>query len=103
MPLHAFGANHVGREWPRVMAEERWSPRRLVDLRKPYNSERLHVVVSNHMRTDVGVLLPMGILVADMLPDNPGKRFFHCHVSAHLRMGMQAFHTVEGAPPANTR
>jgi FtsP/CotA-like multicopper oxidase with cupredoxin domain len=41
------------------------------------------------------MLLPMGMFVADMLPDNPGKWLFHCHVSAHLRMGMQAFYTVE--------
>ena len=54
-----------------------------------------NVVDANHMRTDVGMLLPMGMFVADMLPDNPGKWLFHCHVSAHLRMGMQAFYTVE--------
>jgi hephaestin len=47
------------------------------------------------MRTDVGSLLPMGMFVADMTPDNPGKWLFHCHVSAHLRAGMQAFYTVE--------
>jgi hypothetical protein len=39
-----------------------------------------NVVVTNHMRTDVGMLLPMGMFVADMVPDNPGKWFFHCHV-----------------------
>jgi FtsP/CotA-like multicopper oxidase with cupredoxin domain len=54
-----------------------------------------NVIVSNHMRTDVGMLLPMGMFVADMTPDNAGKWLFHCHVSAHLRMGMQAFYTVE--------
>jgi FtsP/CotA-like multicopper oxidase with cupredoxin domain len=54
-----------------------------------------NVVDANHMRTDVGFLLPMGMMVADMVPDNPGKWLFHCHVSAHLRMGMQAFYTVE--------
>jgi manganese oxidase len=53
------------------------------------------VVDANHMRTDVGVLLPMGMFVADMVPDNPGRWLFHCHVSSHLRMGMQAFYTVE--------
>jgi len=54
-----------------------------------------NVVESNHMRTDVGMLLPMGMFIADMVPDNPGKWLFHCHVSAHLRMGMQAFYVVE--------
>ncbi len=61
-----------------------------------------NVVTSNHMQTDVGTLLPMGMFVADMKPDNSGKWFFHCHVSAHLKMGMQATYTVEpaGAPVA---
>jgi predicted small lipoprotein YifL len=54
-----------------------------------------NVVTVNQMRTDVGALLPMGMLVADMVPDNPGKWFFHCHVSDHLRMGMQAIYTVD--------
>ena len=54
-----------------------------------------NVVDVNHMRTDVGMLLPMGMFVADMVPDNPGTWLFHCHVSAHLRMGMQAFFVVE--------
>jgi len=54
-----------------------------------------NVVEANHMRTDVGMLLPMGMMVADMVPDNPGKWLFHCHVSAHLRAGMQAFYIVE--------
>jgi len=57
-----------------------------------------NVVVTNHMRTDVGMLLPMGMFVADMVPDNPGKWLFHCHVSPHLRMGMQAFFIVEPRP-----
>lgn len=53
-----------------------------------------NVVVANNMRTDVAALLPMGMLVADMVPDNPGQWFIHCHVSSHLRMGMQALYTV---------
>ena len=54
-----------------------------------------NVVTANQMRTDVGALLPMGMLVADMVPDNPGRWFFHCHVSDHMRLGMQALYTVE--------
>ena len=61
-----------------------------------------NVVTANHMRTDVGALLPMGMFVADMVPDNAGKWFFHCHVSSHLRMGMQAFYTVETERPATS-
>ena len=47
-----------------------------------------------HMRTDVTMLLPMGMVVADMVPDNPGIWLVHCHVSNHLRMGMQARYEV---------
>jgi FtsP/CotA-like multicopper oxidase with cupredoxin domain len=50
------------------------------------------------MRTDVAALLTMGMLVADMVPDNPGTWLFHCHVGGHLRSGMQALYTVEPKP-----
>lgn len=53
-----------------------------------------NVVTANHMRTDVAALMSMGMLVADMVPDNPGTWFIHCHVANHLRMGMQAMYTV---------
>lgn len=53
-----------------------------------------NVLTMNHMRMDVGSLLPMGMFVADMVPDNPGTWFVHCHVANHLRMGMQATYTV---------
>ena len=46
------------------------------------------------MRTDVAALLPMGMVVADMVPDNPGRWFFHCHVADHMRLGMQGIYTV---------
>jgi FtsP/CotA-like multicopper oxidase with cupredoxin domain len=45
-------------------------------------------------RTDVVGLLPMGMVVADMVPDNPGIWLLHCHVSNHLRMGMQTRYQV---------
>ena len=32
---------------------------------------------------------------ARQVADNPGKWLFHCHVSSHLRMGIQAFYVVE--------
>ncbi|MGH7563344.1 MAG: multicopper oxidase domain-containing protein, partial [Gemmatimonadota bacterium] len=53
-----------------------------------------NTVVANHMRTDVGSLLPMGMLVADMVPDDPGTWLFHCHVGPHLKFGMQAQYRV---------
>lgn len=56
-----------------------------------------NVVVANMMRTDVAPLLPMGMFVADMQPDNAGTWLFHCHVADHLRMGMQATYQVRPA------
>ena len=57
-----------------------------------------NTVVIQHMRTDVATVLTMGMLSADMVPDNPGTWLFHCHVGGHLRAGMQALYTV--APKA---
>ncbi len=53
-----------------------------------------NTVVANHMRTDVTSLLTMGMIVADMVPDNPGAWLFHCHVLDHLVAGMSAHYTV---------
>lgn len=53
-----------------------------------------NTVEVGHMRTDVASVLTMGMLVADMVPDNPGTWLFHCHVGGHLRAGMQALYTV---------
>lgn len=47
-----------------------------------------NTVVAMQMRTDVLNLLPMGMIVADMVPDNPGTWLFHCHVGPHLDAGM---------------
>ena len=47
-------------------------------------------VVSQGMRTDLVSISPMTMLVADMLPDNPGIWLFHCHVNMHLEGGMEA-------------
>ena len=57
-----------------------------------------NTVVARHMRTDVTPLLPMDMLVADMIPDNPGTWLFHCHTGPHLRAGMQAKYVVLDAP-----
>ncbi len=40
------------------------------------------------MRMDVVNLLPASMLVADMVPDNPGVWLFHCHVNDHISAGM---------------
>jgi manganese oxidase len=47
-----------------------------------------NTVVINQMRTDVTSLLQMQMLVADMVPDDPGIWLFHCHVSFHNTGGM---------------
>jgi hephaestin len=53
-----------------------------------------NTVQVQHARTDVTALLPMGMVVAEMVPDNPGIWLFHCHLSNHLRMGMQTRYEV---------
>ncbi|HYY10811.1 MAG TPA: multicopper oxidase domain-containing protein [Kineosporiaceae bacterium] len=45
-------------------------------------------VVSAGMRMDVVNLLPGGMTIADMVPDNPGTWLFHCHVNDHITAGM---------------
>lgn len=62
-----------------------------------------NVVMIDHMRTDVTPVLTMGMAIADMVPDNPGKWLIHCHVSYHMKMGMQAFYVVEPASLAAKR
>jgi hephaestin len=59
-----------------------------------------NVVTAQHMRTDVLNLVTMGMIVADMTPDNPGTWLFHCHVEVHQTGGMSALFVVE---PAGTR
>jgi manganese oxidase len=51
-------------------------------------------VLSNMMRTDTLSLGPMGMMVADMVPDNPGTWLFHCHMNDHLDGGMYALFKV---------
>jgi manganese oxidase len=51
-------------------------------------------VLSSSMRTDTLSLGPMAMMVADMVPDNPGTWLFHCHVNDHLDGGMYALFEV---------
>ncbi|HVZ19478.1 MAG TPA: multicopper oxidase domain-containing protein [Vicinamibacterales bacterium] len=48
----------------------------------------------NNMRADTVPIGPMGMMVADMVPDNPGTWLFHCHVNEHFERGMQALFRV---------
>lgn len=56
-----------------------------------------NTVTVGGMRTDVAQLLTMGMLIADMVPDNPGTWLFHCHVAPHLAGGMTSVYTVAPA------
>lgn len=56
-----------------------------------------NVVVAQHMRTDVLNLGTMGMIVADMTPDNAGTWLFHCHIEPHMTGGMQMRFRVEPA------
>lgn len=51
-------------------------------------------VMSHHMRTDMVELGPMMMAVADMVPDSVGTWLLHCHVSEHIKGGMQALFNV---------
>ena len=57
-----------------------------VDLHTPHWHG--NTVSVNGMRMDVVSLLPAGMVVADMVPDDPGIWLFHCHVNDHNRAGM---------------
>lgn len=48
-------------------------------------------------------LLAGSVQTADMLCDNPGIWFFHCHINDHIAAGMKTQYTVSpnGLIPAN--
>jgi FtsP/CotA-like multicopper oxidase with cupredoxin domain len=50
--------------------------------------------VFNGMRSDTLAMGPMSMIVADMVPDNPGTWMFHCHVNDHFDGGMYALFKV---------
>jgi hephaestin len=57
-----------------------------VDLHTPHWHG--NTVTALGMRTDVVNLLPASMVIADMVPDNPGTWLFHCHVNDHIAAGM---------------
>ena len=65
-----------------------------VDLHTPHWHGN-DVVVAG-MRMDVVSLLPAGMVVADMVPDDVGVWLFHCHVNDHLTAGMVSRYAVVG-------
>ena len=54
-----------------------------------------NVVDIAHMRTDVGIISPMSMLIADMVPDNAGTWLVHCHITFHNAAGMTARYRVQ--------
>jgi manganese oxidase len=65
-----------------------------VDLHTPHWHG--NVVTVGGMRMDVVNLLPASMVVADMVPDNPGVWLFHCHVNDHISAGMMTRYQVLG-------
>jgi len=64
-----------------------------VDLHTPHWHG--NTVLSRGMRTDVVDVLPASMVVADMIPDDPGTWFYHCHVNDHIDAGMTARYLVK--------
>jgi hypothetical protein len=65
-----------------------------VDLHTPHWHGNTVVVMGTRM--DVVNLLPASMVVADMVPDDPGTWLFHCHVNDHLTAGMMTRYRVTG-------
>jgi hephaestin len=65
-----------------------------VDLHTPHWHGNTVTVMG--MRMDTVQLLPAGMVVADMRPDDPGIWLFHCHVNDHLTAGMVTRYQVLG-------
>jgi hephaestin len=53
-----------------------------------------NTVTIHHMRMDVMALMPMEMVTADMVPDNPGTWLFHCHITFHNTLGMAMRYVV---------
>jgi hephaestin len=70
-----------------------------VDLHTPHWHG--NTVIANGMRMDTVSLLPAAMVVADMVPDNPGIWLFHCHVSDHINAGMLARYQI--LPPLQSQ
>ena len=65
-----------------------------VDLHTPHWHG--NTVTVGGMRMDTVNLLPATMVVADMVPDDPGIWLFHCHVNDHIRAGMLTRYQVTG-------
>jgi len=54
-----------------------------------------NTVTAMGMRSDTLQLLPGMMMVADMVPDDPGRWLFHCHVNDHIKAGMLTRYEVD--------
>jgi len=63
-----------------------------VDLHTPHWHGNTVTVMGQRM--DTVQLLPAGMVVADMVPDDAGIWLFHCHVNDHITAGMLARYQV---------
>lgn len=95
--LNGFSFGHLPMLTMRVGERVRWYTMSATNFEIHAPHWHGNTVVSNGMRTDVTALLPMAMVIADMVPDNPGTWLVHCHVAPHLNAGMQARFTVEPA------
>ncbi len=93
--INGFTFGHLPRMTMRRGERVRWY---LLSLGEFGNLHTPHwhgnVALLDGKRTDVIPLLPAQMVVADMVPDNPGLWMFHCHVSEHLEAGMHAHYEV---------
>lgn len=64
-----------------------------VDLHTPHWHGQ--AIRSMGMTSDMVMLLPASMVVADMIPDNPGTWLYHCHVNDHIDAGMITTFTVQ--------
>jgi FtsP/CotA-like multicopper oxidase with cupredoxin domain len=64
-----------------------------VDLHTPHWHGNTVTVMG--MRTDVVEVSPATMVVADMVPDDPGVWLYHCHVNDHIDAGMLARYSVD--------
>lgn len=66
----------------------------VVTTRSDFDAHMPHwhgeTVLYRGMRMDMVNIADGEVLVADMVPDNPGIWLFHCHLNGHLRAGMEA-------------
>lgn len=53
-----------------------------------------HTVLLHGHRMDIISVEPMMMAHVDMVADNPGIWFFHCHVTPHMNLGMNARYVV---------